>query len=173
LAEKFMAKPAPRDPRPTKSSKAPVSAPRRRSGGHRRAHDVHVRLLGLERADALGLLERVEAGFPFHAFERFRSNAELSTQELAQWVHISPRTLVRRREQGSLSAEESDRLLRVSRLFGRALMLFEGDVGATRAWLRRSAPALGGRTPQDLASTEVGAREVEDLIGRLEHGVFS
>jgi uncharacterized protein (DUF2384 family) len=32
---------------------------------------------------------------------------------------------------------------------------------------------LGGKTPLEYADTEPGAREVEDLLGRLEHGVFS
>ncbi|HVR29408.1 MAG TPA: antitoxin Xre/MbcA/ParS toxin-binding domain-containing protein, partial [Thermoanaerobaculia bacterium] len=100
-------------------------------------------------------------------------NVELSTLELARLIQISPRTLVRRREQGRLSSEESDRLLRVSRVLGKALALFDGDVAATRAWFSGPAPALGGRTPQEVAVTEVGAREVESLVGRLEHGVFS
>ena len=68
--------------------------------------------------------------------------------------------------------DESDRLLRASRVFGRALELFEGDPEAARRWLGLPQPALGGATPLAFARTEAGAREVEDLVGRLEHGVF-
>jgi putative toxin-antitoxin system antitoxin component (TIGR02293 family) len=64
-------------------------------------------------------------------------------------------------------------LLRASRLFGRTLELFEGDRDAATEWLTTAQPALGGARPIDLANTDVGAREVETLIGRLEHGVFS
>jgi putative toxin-antitoxin system antitoxin component (TIGR02293 family) len=64
-------------------------------------------------------------------------------------------------------------LLRTVRVFGKALMLFDGDVDAARTWLSTPAPALGDRTPEDVAATDLGAREVESLIGRLEHGVFS
>ena len=67
--------------------------------------------------------------------------------------------------------EESDRLVRASRVFGRALELFEGDDEQTRRWLTTPATALGGRTPFDLARSEVGGKEVETLIGRLEHGI--
>ena len=53
-----------------------------------------------------------------------------------------------------------------------AVALFEGDIAAARKWLQMPQRGLGGETPLDFASTEVGAREVENLIGRLEHGVF-
>ena len=64
-------------------------------------------------------------------------------------------------------------LLRASRVFGRALELFEGDDAAARRWLSSPQRALGGSKPLSLAGTEVGTGLVEDLIGRLEHGVFS
>jgi putative toxin-antitoxin system antitoxin component (TIGR02293 family) len=135
--------------------------------------NVHVRLLGFEISGSLALLERVEAGFSYQVFERFQRNVDLSTPELLKLVQISPRTLIRRKDEGRLSSEESDRLLRASRVFGGALALFEGDLASTRAWFSRPARALGGRSPQDVAATEMGAREVENLVGRLEHGVFS
>ena len=59
------------------------------------------------------------------------------------------------------------------RIFGKALGLFEGDAQATERWLSSPRRALGGATPLERARTEDGAREVEALIGRLEHGVFS
>ncbi|HJQ97887.1 MAG TPA: antitoxin Xre/MbcA/ParS toxin-binding domain-containing protein [Candidatus Polarisedimenticolaceae bacterium] len=130
-------------------------------------------LLGLKSLETRKLLEKVEAGFPYSTFERFQRNFELQTEELANLVQIPLRTLSRRRESGALTAEESDRLLRVSRVFGKTLALFEGDVEAARGWLSAPARALANRTPLAVAVTGVGAREVEDLIGRLEHGVFS
>lgn len=87
---------------------------------------------------------------------------------LAELAQIPPRTLARRKEEGRLDPDESDRLLRASRVFGRALALFEGDVDAARTWLSAEQPALGGMAPLELATTDVGAREVENLIGRLE-----
>lgn len=140
-----------------------------RSGG---AH-FYVMLLGLKTRETAELLERVEAGFPYRVFERFQRNIDLQVDELAHLVQIPRRTLARRREAGRLTAEESDRLLRASRVFGKALALFEGDAEAARSWLSTPAPALASRTPRDVSTTEVGAREVENLIGRLEHGVFS
>ena len=62
---------------------------------------------------------------------------------------------------------------RYERFFDEALELFEGDAQAAERWLSSPKAALGGAVPSELAETGVGAREVEALIGRLEHGVFS
>ena len=140
----------------------------KRGGPH-----FYATLLGLGSLESTDLLERVEAGFSYKTFERFQRNIDLQTEELASLVRIKVRTLARRREAGRLTADESDRLLRASRVFGKALALFEGDVEAARSWFSSPAPALKDRAPQDVSTTDVGAREVENLIGRLEHGVFS
>ncbi len=79
----------------------------------------------------------------------------------------------RRRERGRLEPAESNRILRVSPLFPEAIKLFEGDGVAARRWMLQKQKALGEKTPLELLATELGAREVEALIGRLEHGVFS
>lgn len=71
-----------------------------------------------------------------------------------------------------LSTAESDRLVRLARLFAAAEALHEGNTDAARRWMESPKTALGGVTPLAYARTEVGAREVENLIGRLEHGVF-
>ncbi len=133
----------------------------------------YVRLLGLKTFETPDILQKVEAGFSYKTFEKLQRNLEFSIEELAKLVQIKQRTLTRRRNEGRLTVEESDRLLRASRVLGKILALFEGDVGAARTWLSKPVLALGNRTPLELSSTEVGANEVEKLIGRLEHGVFS
>jgi putative toxin-antitoxin system antitoxin component (TIGR02293 family) len=79
--------------------------------------------------------------------------------------------MTRRKKQGKFEPEESDRLLRIARVFARGLELFEGNVDAARTWLTSHHPALGRLTPLELAKTDVGANLVESLIGRLEFGV--
>jgi putative toxin-antitoxin system antitoxin component (TIGR02293 family) len=131
----------------------------------------YVKLLGLEVDDPLKLVARVQKGLPYGALERFLRNTALSISDLAQIVQIPLRTLMRRKAQRRLQPDESDRLLRASRIFGRALELFEGDIAAARRWLSTPLPAIGGARPIAVASTDVGAREVDNLIGRLEHGI--
>lgn len=133
----------------------------------------YLTLLGLEPLDTPQLLARVEQGFSYHELERLQRALSMPMERVAELVRIRPRTLSRRKEKGRLLPDESDRLVQISRLVGQVLELFEGDAGAARRWLSTSQPALGGTAPLDVAKTDTGMREVEDLIGRLEHGVFS
>ena len=134
---------------------------------------AYVILIGLETFDPVDLLRAVKKGLPYRTFERFRRNTSLSFERLTDLIDIPRRTMTRRKREGRLLPSESDRLLRASRLFGKTLELFEGDRDAATEWLTTAQPALGGAVPLDLAKSEVGAREVERLVGRLEHGVFS
>lgn len=121
----------------------------------------------------MALVQLVSRGLPFEALRRFQRNVDLTLGELARLIHVQVRTLMRRKAEGRLQADESDRLLRASRLFARAIALFEGDLDAARGWLSARQPGLGRETPLELARTEVGVRQVEALIGRLEHGIPS
>jgi putative toxin-antitoxin system antitoxin component (TIGR02293 family) len=137
-----------------------------RSQGH-----YYAALLGLRTYDALRIYASVRKGLSYSAFEHLQRNTSIPALVFAELTGIPRRTLTRRKEQGKLEPQESDRLLRFARVFGRALELFEGNVDAARAWLTARHPALGGLSPLDLAKTDVGANEVENLIGRLEFGI--
>src|ERR1700690_3809358 len=152
------------------------SATHRRSpvsrSAHRTNHAAKVRSLGLKASDAESLIRQVEQGFPFATLRTLEARSGIAASELASVLGIPERTLARRRASGKLTWDESDRLLRVSMVFDKAVDLFEGDVAAAASWLLTGRKALGNRTPLAYSRTEVGAREVEDLIGRLEHGIF-
>lgn len=133
----------------------------------------YVRLLGLRTFDTVKLLKMIEKGLAFTTFSRLMLNIGLTQEELADVVCIPTRTLNRRKKEGRLQPVESDRLLRTSRIFGDALQLFEGDAEAARAWMSAPVRALGEISPLQACRTELGAHEVVNLIGRLEHGVFT
>jgi putative toxin-antitoxin system antitoxin component (TIGR02293 family) len=130
-------------------------------------------LLGLGTRATLKLVDRVSEGLPYSAFAEFQSQTGLAASALADLSRIPVRTLHRRRAEGRFSSEESDRLLRAARVVHLALGLFEGNMGAARRWLLDTQPGLGGAIPLEFAATDIGAREIEQLIGRLEHGVVS
>ncbi|MGN6186835.1 MAG: type II RES/Xre toxin-antitoxin system antitoxin [Thermoanaerobaculia bacterium] len=138
-------------------------------------HDslAHVMLLGLVVLELPRLLAILEAGLPFRAFERLAKNTAIPTERLLRLIDVPRRTLLRRRTEGRFSRDESDRLVRAARIFGAALSLFEGDRDAALVWLEEPQPAFGGAIPLEMARSEVGAKEVEDLAYRLEQGVFS
>lgn len=129
--------------------------------------------LGITRKDAVETVRKVRAGLPASSLAKFQKATAFSWTEVSRMVSIPQRTLTRRQGGGRLGPDESDRLLRASNVFDRAVDLFEGDAAAARRWLLTPQPALGGETPLEFASSDVGAREVEHLIGRLEYGVFS
>jgi putative toxin-antitoxin system antitoxin component (TIGR02293 family) len=63
-------------------------------------------------------------------------------------------------------------VVRYARLLGRAAVVME-SLENGRRWLASPQVGLGGEVPLSFAQTEVGAREVEDLLGRIEYGVYS
>lgn len=128
--------------------------------------------LGIKTSNVLQVARRLTQGLAYSALERFRKHSGLTAETVAAATQIPRRTLARRKRQGKLTSQESERLYRLAVLFEKAADLFEGDVAAAREWLQSPAKAFAGRTPLQMAETEVGAREVENLIGRLEHGVF-
>ena len=92
---------------------------------------------------------------------------------MAAVIGLSPTTLARRRRSGTLTTGESDRLVRVARLLGMTYELMRGDGEVARRWLKEGHELIEGESPLERASTEVGGREVEQLVGRLRHGIFS
>ncbi|MGH9358852.1 MAG: type II RES/Xre toxin-antitoxin system antitoxin [Terriglobia bacterium] len=129
--------------------------------------------LGLKAAQADELIREVERGLSYKALESLAAQSGVAVSVIASVVGIPGRTLARRKTAGKLAPDESERLLRLSTIFEKAVRLFEGAVPAAVTWLTTGKKALGNQTPLAYSRTEIGAREVENLIGRLEHGVFS
>jgi putative toxin-antitoxin system antitoxin component (TIGR02293 family) len=139
-----------------------------RTEGH-----FYVALLGLRTYESLALDRQVRRGLGYSTFSRFQRNTGFPAGVIAELIQIPARTLTRRKAEGKFAPEESDRLVRAARVFGRTMELFEGNGVEARGWLTSPQPALGGRIPLEFARTDVGAGEVESLVGRLEHGIPS
>lgn len=135
-------------------------------------HAAKVSSLGLRTGSIPELIQHVQAGLPFRALETLASKSGIPAAEIASAMDIPQRTLARRKVEGRFVREESERLLRLSRIFEAAVELFKGNIGGAVAWLRTRRPALGNNSPLAYSGTELGARQVEDLIGQLEDGVF-
>ena len=133
----------------------------------------YTRLIGVKAKNTLDLVKHVERGLSFAVVEALQQQMKLPAKEMSRLLDIKLRTFLRRKEEGRLQPAESDRVLRTSRLFARATDLFDGNADAARHWLMSPQRALGGAVPMEIAKTEVGAREIENIIGRLEHGVFT
>src|ERR1043166_2339848 len=118
------------------------------------------------------LIHRIQKGLRFSELTTLQDSIDLPFEQLAAKLCISRSTLQRRKAAGRLSPDESDKVIRFSRLVQQAVKLF-GDIEKARAWLKHTQYGLGGAVPLDYASTEAGAREVENLLGRMKYGVYS
>lgn len=119
------------------------------------------------------LFEGLQSGFDYQVFPKVAKVAGLDQKELAIYVSIPPATLSRRSKAGSFKQEESDRLYRFTEVLSKAIELFEGDMPSAQHWVKNPVKGLGDKSPFEMLNTTAGTEAVLDLIGRLEHGVFS
>ena len=118
------------------------------------------------------LRDAVRSGLPFSAFVALTKQLELSPQHFTAVFGIPPRTIARRKEARHLNPQESDRLYRVARVVSQAVEVL-GSIDKARVWLKTPNRALGCEMPLDLLDTEIGARQVEEVLLRLNYGIFS
>ena len=118
------------------------------------------------------LIQAVQTGLPVQELDDLQATLAVPLEKLVPKLGISKATLHRRKASGKLDPAESDRVVRFARLVGKAVEVMESEENA-RKWLASAQVGLGGAVPLDYAETEVGAREVEDLLGRIEYGVYS
>lgn len=114
-------------------------------------------------------MEAIREGLSIDVVDDVLTGGQLTAAELDR-LALPRKTLAHRRTLGRLTAEQSDRLVRILRVIEQAEQAF-GDAGKARIWLRRPSTALAGHAPLDLLDTDIGTRQVESLLGRIEHGI--
>jgi putative toxin-antitoxin system antitoxin component (TIGR02293 family) len=128
--------------------------------------------LGRSLASEHDMREAIRQGFPAAVVEELMRSSALTLKELATALDLSPRSLQRRRLSGRLARYESDRLYRLARIIALADE-FIGDHEKAVRWLKRPNRALGGIAPVEALDTELGARQVENVLGRIAYGGIS
>jgi putative toxin-antitoxin system antitoxin component (TIGR02293 family) len=115
------------------------------------------------------MLYPVRQGFSLDVVDRAVAAGKISLAELDRLV-LPRKTLAHRRILGSLTSDQSDRLSRVLRMIDEAETTF-GDPTKAHAWLRRPTALLDGESPLDRLDTDFGTRQVEEILGRITHGL--
>ncbi len=152
--------------------------------------------LGVAVGNESDLQDLVVKGIPKESVFKLQSLLDISDEKLANELAVTPRTVRRWREDigaaqkrgrrqtttakakrtkknmSRLRLSESDRVVRITRLLALASEVLENQQRAIR-WLNRPNRALGDNSPFDKLRTESGAREVEDLLMRIEYGVVA
>ena len=129
-------------------------------------------ILRLQATSFAELRDAVRSGLPFSSFEALTKQLELSPQHYTAVFGIPPRTVARRKEARHLNPQESDRLYRVASTLSQAVEVL-GSIDKARLWLKTPNRALGCEMPLDLLDTEIGTRQVEEVLLRLNYGIFS
>jgi putative toxin-antitoxin system antitoxin component (TIGR02293 family) len=115
---------------------------------------------------------QIQAGLSFRAVQNLQKALNIPLEAMASVLGMSRATLHRRKLRGKIDEEESEKLVRYQRLLKQAEDVF-GDGKSARDWLTHKQAGLGNAVPLQFARTEIGAREVENLLGRIEYGVYS
>lgn len=117
-------------------------------------------------------IRSVREGISVKKLQEVANELGVADRKLAEVLKIPSRTFDRRLRSGVLSVSESDSLARVARLFERASEIF-GSAEKARGWMSSPLAALDGETPLQRADTSIGAIQVDDLLGRIDYGVYS
>lgn len=119
------------------------------------------------------LIDRIKEGIKASSFEMVTEAYGIPMSEGYKVMRIPQSTLRRRIKDGKLLPDESDRVYRYAELMTLATEMMNQDASRAATWFKTKMDIFDGEAPLQHAMTEVGAREVEDLIGRIRHGVFS
>ncbi len=127
------------------------------------------KVFGVSCTDTLSIAERIKNGLPYAALEKALKASAFGLSDLSI-IGLPRRSLTHRKSKGALSPDQSDRLFRFMRIYTEALNTFD-DKEKARTWLRRKTRPLGNRTPFEMLATGEGTRLVEQLLGRIAHGI--
>ena len=128
---------------------------------------------GVRSGNRAKILVKIKSGLAFSSVEKLERALHANRKEMASVLSIPISTLTRRKKEGRLQTDESGRVVRLAQLKDAAVAMMQGDDEAAISWLRTPLDILCGESPLQHAGTELGARDVEDLIGRIRYGVFS
>ncbi len=119
------------------------------------------------------LIQLTRQGLPIASLTKLAGDMAMDRTSIARAVGISDRTLSRRMaKKERLSAEESDRAIRLARVYATALDTL-GTSAKAASWLRHPNRVLDDQVPLDMLDTDAGARAVETILGRIAYGVYS
>lgn len=118
------------------------------------------------------LIGAVRHGLRVSAIDALVEELDVPHTKLLPTLRIARRTMERRKQTGRLLPAESERVYRLAKILAIAESVL-GNRDKASHWLKTSNRALGGGAPLSLLETEAGADEVANVLGRIEHGVYS
>jgi len=130
------------------------------------------RTLGKKVSSQQDLITAVQRGLRTSTVDAVMAELDAPPADVLPTLRIARRTMERRKATGRLLPRESERVYRLAKILAFAESVL-GTKEKARHWLSASNRALGNVSPLSLLETEAGVDEVTNILGRIEHGVFS
>ena len=113
----------------------------------------------------------IRKGSRFSSVQSLARHLGVGDAYVLRMIGITGGTVTRRRQEKLLKPEESDRLYRILKIANLAERVLE-EPDKARSWLQRNNRALGGVAPLSLTDTQAGVDAIEDVLNRIEFGVY-
>ena len=120
----------------------------------------------------LQLIDRSRQGLAGAETGKVAALLGVTDKEMARLLNQSVATFHRQVSVPNLDASTSERLLLLTRLATYGEAVFQ-DKGKFTRWLRRPLRLLDNQSPLNLLDSSTGIQLIEDVLGRIEYGVFS
>lgn len=119
---------------------------------------------------SIDMIAAIRSGVSIEVLDDLKERLDITDADLSEIVRIPKRTLSRRRKEGQLRPDESERVLRLLTVVRHAEEVMSSTEEA-RQWMQEPNFALGNETPLQFCDTGPGARRVDQLLGQIEHGI--
>lgn len=120
----------------------------------------------------MDLFEISRVGIPKKSLLHLVSNLNVSVRAMSQLLNITERTIQRKKDVDLMDVATTEQILQIAEVYSRGSEVF-GSSENFQDWMNAENLAFGGKRPIEMIPSRYGAQMVLDVIGRIEHGVFS
>ena len=117
-------------------------------------------------------LRLIKKGIPKKALDRTMQMMGFSLEEMSSILHISERTLRRYDDKSRLNVEQSERIIELNSLYHFGIEVLS-TLDNFKIWINSPILALGQQKPKDFLDTSLGINMLKNILGRIQHGVYS
>lgn len=114
----------------------------------------------------------IREGLPRKSLDSLLHVTGITTDEITGIIRTSDRTLRRYGAEQKLSAEQTERLIEIAKLYSRGEEVL-GSMEAFKEWMDSTVLALGNNKPKAFLDTSIGIEMLMNELGRIEHGIFA
>lgn len=124
------------------------------------------------KTDGFLILAKLEKGVDGARIDPLVKQLGLSLKELAGLLAVAERTLLRQRSTARLDKAVAEQIVLLEQLAVHGLDVFDENAEVFKRWLRYPLPELNNQPPLSWLTTVTGIRLVDDVLTRIEFGVY-